>query len=488
MKNVLSRYRLRFVRSLIYLLQASEYDVRDYLAWYRRTADFSLVEKRKQLDRTQKALALLYGTWAMLIVWVAAVMGFSVYSGFAALVVGTVIILLLPFYLPYAILVPLFVLHLVQKPLEARLIREAKAILNRHKGARIAVAGSYGKTTTREILKTVLSAGLSPHGGKKVAAPQGSYNTPLGIASFVKSLKGDEDVLIFELGEYYPGDIKKLCGFVEPHIGIITGVNEAHLEKFGTLENTAATIFELADYLAGKPLYINAENETACAKSAGRRSDADRFYSREGVISPAGEWRVVNPHTDLKGTTFTLVRGGDAIHASSKLLGLHMIGPLAAAADIAREFGLSVAEIEEGIKRTTAFAHRLEPHVDNTGVITLDDSYNGNPDGVAAVIAFLASLKGRRRFYVTPGLVEMGARKEAVHENIGKQLAQAGIEKIILIRTSVTPFIEKGLGDHGSKGHVQYFDDMPAALSALTHMTVSGDVVLIQNDWPDQYV
>ena len=164
-----------------------------------------------------------------------------------------------------------------------------------------------------------------------------------------------------------------------------------------------------------------------------------------------------------------------------------MIGPLAVAADIARGQGLSVQQIEEGIKETKAFDHRLQPTVDNTGVVTLDDSYNGNPDGVAAVIAFIASLKGRRRFYVTPGLVEMGPRKEAVHENIGRQLAEAGIERIILIRNSVTPYIERALKAANFKGDIRHFDDMPSALTALAHMTVSGDVVLIQNDWPDQY-
>ena len=201
MTDFFSRYRPSFVRSLVYMLQGSEYDVRDYLAWYRRTRDFSRVENRKHLDRTQKALALLYGTWVMLVVWVLAVLVYAGSGGIMSLVVGAVVALLLPFYLPYAILAPLFILQLIQRPLEARLMREAKTILDRHKGVRIAIAGSYGKTTTREILKTVLSA------GKKVGAPEGSYNTPLGIASFVRNLKGDEDVLIFELGEYYPGGI-----------------------------------------------------------------------------------------------------------------------------------------------------------------------------------------------------------------------------------------------------------------------------------------
>jgi len=128
----------------------------------------------------------------------------------------------------------------------------------------------------------------------------------------------------------------------------------------------------------------------------------------------------------------------------------------------------------------------MEPHAEG-GIVTIDDSYNGNPDGVAAAIDFLRSLQGVRRWYVTPGLVEMGARKEEVHREIGRKLEGAGIEKVVLIRDSVTPFIERELNKMSLTCDVFWYDDMPTALQALRAMTVPGDVVLIQNDWPDQY-
>src|ERR1019366_5388865 len=106
-------------------------------------------------------------------------------------------------------------------------------------------------TTFKEALATILSA------GQTVAATPGNMNTPLGISRFVAKLTGKEDILIFELGEYYPGDIKQLCELTKPNLGIITGINEAHLDKFKTLARTTATIFELADYLRAEPLYKN---------------------------------------------------------------------------------------------------------------------------------------------------------------------------------------------------------------------------------------
>jgi len=455
------------------MLQASEYNVRDFLKWCVRTRDFRQVEIRKAIVWSQKARLLYTIGWCVSAAFILeALLNFFLTVWWLAAIGAIALMIMNAFVLPYALSLAVFLGQLVQRPLERTRVATAQKKLRAHSGLRVAIAGSYGKTSMREILKTVLSA------GKKAAAAPGSYNTPLGIATFIDTLGGDEEVLIFELGEYYPGDVKKLCEFVEPEWGIITGVNEAHLEKFGSLERTAATIFELSEYLDGKPLYVNEENDVSKVH-APQEAIA---YSRERV----GEWRIENARTDLSGTKFTMRNGAIVVSVSSKLLGMHMIGPLAAAVHMGLALGLTVAQVEEGASRTCAFEHRLEPKTDGSGVVTLDDSYNGNPDGVAAVIDFLASLQGRR-FYVTPGLVEMGPRTEEVHRTIGTRLAAAHIEQVVLIRNSVTPFIEKGLTDAGYSGVVTWFDHALLAYAALPHMTVSGDVVLLQNDWPDQY-
>jgi len=360
----------------------------------------------------------------------------------------------------------------VQYPVEQKILKMAKERISKHRSLKIAIAGSFGKTSMREILKTVLSQ------GKKVAAPPHSYNTPLGISEFMETLSGDEDVVIFELGEYYPGDIRKLCELVHPDIGIITGINEAHLKKFKTLDRTVDAIFELSEYVAPQKLYINGESQLAKI-----RADKNIVYDRTGI----GDWRVKEPLSDLNGTSFFLVKGTTTLKVNSSLLGMHQIGPLSLAAEVAAQVGLSPNEIQLGLSKTIPFEHRLKPMKDSSGVVTLDDSYNGNPDGVNAVINFLASLKNHRRFYVTPGLVEMGSETELLHKVIGKKLAEAEIEKVVLIKNSVTPFIEQGLKESHYRGEVLWFDDALDAFRALPNLTVTGDVVLLQNDWPDQY-
>lgn len=470
----LTHYHPRYPRSLVYMLQASEYGMHDYLAWYNRTKDFLHVEKRHTLVNTPKALILLVSTWVILSILYGSALGsLWLYSAPMRYIFFLVIILAAPSVLAYSILVPLLVIKGLQMPAQYVILKQTENILQNHKGIKIAIAGSFGKTSIREILKVVLSEGI------RVAAPPSSYNTPLGISAFAKRLKGNEEVLLFEFGEYYPGDIRALCRVVKPRFGIITGVNEAHLQKFKHLERTAKTIFELAECLNGEPLYVNGESERARAHAPKHAC----LYTRLG----AGNWKVEDPETDLSGTAFTLVKGQQRIRVKSRLLGLHHVGPLAAASDIASHMGLSPSAIQKGIANTKPFDHRLESHTDENGVVTLDDSYNGNPDGVRAVIAFLASLANHRRFYVTPGLVEMGERTEAVHKEIGVQLARAGIENVVLIKNSVTGYIEQGLKREGFAGKIMWFNDALSAFATLPHMTVKGDVVLLQNDWPDQY-
>ncbi len=475
MTRFFSRFHPRFIRSLVYMLQASEYKAQDYLMWLYDVEDFRFVEKRKQIKWSTKTALLVFVGWMLLISIVSSGLWLILTTNLPFRhVLGAAIIILSPILVSYLILVPLTIIQLlVQKPIEFVIIYRAKKKLAKHHGVKIAIAGSFGKTSMREILKTVLSE------DKEVAAPPHSYNTPLGISKFIKTLRGDEEVLVFELGEYYPGDVKRLCKLINPDIGIITGINEAHLQKFKTIERTVQTIYELADFLGDKPVYVN--GESTLARDNARSNHI--IYSREGI----DDWCIKNALSDLSGTSFVMERNNFPMEIQSSLLGLHQIGPLALSVDLARRLGSTPSQIREGTSKTRPFDHRLAPSVDRNGVTTLDDSYNGNPDGVRAVITFLASLKGRR-FYVTPGLVEMGSKKEDVHREIGRELARAQIEKVVLIKNSVTPFIEEGLHEEKYQGEVIWFDEALKALAALPRLTVKGDIVLLQNDWPDQYI
>lgn len=473
MKRWLTFYFPNYPRAIAYMLQASEYHVPLFWQWFRRVDDTRRVEQRGRLVLTVKAGLVLAAAWLFYVGDMGLTVYFMARPRLFDWLIALLVLVLLPYVVAGGVLLFIYVIKLIERPIMAHKMRQAKQRLQKSSAIKIAVAGSYGKTTMREILRIVLSQ------GKIVSAPSASINTPLGISRFIYQLSGQEEVIVFELGEARPGDIKQLCQLVEPDMGIITGVNEAHLETFERVEKAADTVFELADWLKGKPLYVNAENNLAKARAKANHVK----FGCDGI----GNWKVIETETDLSGLRFTLVMGNKQLKLESKLLGRHLIGPLVVAVAISDSLGLTAEQIAQGISQTKPFPHRLEPQTREAGVTILDDSYNGNPDGVRAVIEFLASLSTKRRFYITPGLVEMGAESAKIHRQIGEWLAKAGIEEVVLIKTSVSGWIAEGLKGAGWSGEVRWYDDMPAAIKALPHLTLPGDIALIQNDWPDQY-
>lgn len=474
MKRILSWFSPHFARNIVYMLQSSEYNATEYLAWFWRARNISAVATRKQLVMTNKAKLLL------LLAWLIAAVELIVIAGLALLALAhplwwvgvAAAILIAPSLMAHLLVVPLWLGYLVvQKPRERKIIAHATAAVAKHRGFKIGIAGSYGKTTCKEMLATILGE------AKKVAATPGNMNTPLGISRFVNRLAGDEDILIFEMGEYYPGDVALLCQMVGPELGIITGINEAHLSKFKTLDRTVATIYELADFLGDKPVYKNGEN-----KLVRQTSPQDPLlYTMDGVNG----WKVSDVTSDIDGVRFVAKNGRTTVTAHSALLGLQNIGPLVACIDIATTLGLTPQQIEAGIAKTKAFEHRMEPKLVG-GAWVIDDTYNGNSDGVYAGIAWLKTVPAKRRVYVTPGLVEQGAKTQEVHERIGQQLADVA-DVVVLMQNSVTPYIKAGLEKAGFTGVVQMVQDPLTFYSNLEHVVAAGDVVLMQNDWTDNY-
>jgi len=476
MKRFISRYSFKLPRTLTYMLQNSEYIIPEYLNWLKNINDFRHVEKRKKLVYTKKSVLVLSMNW--LILSLSLIAAYYLYIGFTnptlSLIVPTLLLILIPQILGYLILIPLIVIKVfIQTPLETWIINQAKTKLKNNKALRIAIAGSYGKTSMKEILNTILSEKFI------VAAPIHSYNTPLGISRFINGLSGEEDILIFELGEYHPNDIAKLCELVKPDIGIITGINEAHFQKFKSIEATAKTILELSEYLNNKNVFVNSENSVVNRYS--KKSFIE--YNKNGC----GDISITKIKTDLKGTELTINTSGITIRTKTGLLGSHQVGPIAVASKIAKDLGMDIKNIANSIRNTKPFQHRLEPIEKGSDIIILDDTYNGNPNGVDAIIAFIKTINNRRKIYITPGLVEMGEQSEKIHEEIGDKLANAGIDKVVLIKNSATKFIENGLSKAGFKGDIIWFKDGPSAYKALNYITVKGDLVVMQNDWPDQY-
>lgn len=475
---ITSPYSLRYPQTLVYMLQNTEYQAWPYLQWFWRTQDFSKVERRRQLVPTRSARLLLWlvriGMAVQIIIGLVLIF-LWIHSGLVAgWAFGLALLVSYPVIWAHALVVPLVLGRLlIVRPLDAKRSVAAQIIFKAHPGIKIAVAGSYGKTSMKELLATVLSE------GKRVAATPANKNVASSHAIFAQSLNGQEEVLIIEYGEGAPGDVARFAQVTHPTHAVITGVAAAHLDRYKTVAAAGKDIFSVASYIADKShVYVNGDSPEALAFI---KPDFVR-YDQAGALG----WRVSKVQVNVDGTSFTLKNDTDTLHLKSGLLGRHQVGPVAFAAALGKDLGMSNAEVTAGIAKTQPFEHRMQPYQLN-GAWIIDDTYNGNLEGIRVGTKLLGELPATEKIYVTPGLVDQGRETQAIHEQMGQLIAAAKPDVVILMRNSVTDFIRNGLTAAGFSGEVVVEDNPLQFYTNLSHFVASGDLVMMQNDWPDNY-
>jgi len=468
-KQLFSVYSLRYPRAVIYMLQRCEYEVKPFLKWYFKVENFNKISIRGSLVKTSKSkiLLLLLDLIILLDILGALYLMLSGYLFF----VGIIVLILYPFISAMLLLIPLIVARVfIVLPQQKTLIRQSRTIFKNTKATKIAVAGSFGKTTMKELLATVLSE------GGEVAATPGNKNVAASHAIFASRLTGKEKFIVVEFGEGKPGDVVRFTKTISPNVGVITGVAPAHLDKYPSVEAAADDIFSLATGLGHKNTYVNGESDYIKSHLV----PSDQVYSRSGV----GDWKVSSVVNGLEGICFDLSRGKQKIRVRSKLLGRHQIGPLSAVAILALDNGLTIKQIEAGLAKTVAFEHRMELRKVG-GAYVIDDAYNGNLQGIKAGLSLIAELPAKRKIYVTPGLVDQGKDTAKIHNEIGKLILEANPEKVVLIKNSVTDDILAGMKGYSGEVIIET-SPLPFYLN-LDKFLATNDLLLMQNDWPDNY-
>jgi UDP-N-acetylmuramoyl-tripeptide--D-alanyl-D-alanine ligase len=476
-QSIISFYSWRYPKTVVYMLQSCEYQIWPYLKWYWQTTNFSKVTKRRSLLLTKPARMLLLvmyiGQTLELLIGGGLIMLYAVHGTEGTGAFGLALIVAAPLLWAQLIVVPLLLGRVfIVKPKAYLLIKQSEQIFREHKGVKIAVAGSYGKTTMKDLLATVLSI------GKTIAVTPGNKNVSISHAYFAKRLTGKEDVVIIEYGEGAPGDVARFARITHPTDAVITGLAPAHLDHYRTLQAAGEDIFSVADYVKPHHAYVNAE-----AKSAADFIEKhDECYDQKGALG----WKVNAVTTDITGLHFTLKKDKKTLHLKSGLIGRHQVGPLAFVAAFAERLGMNLKQIEEGIAQTKPFEHRMQPYPLH-GAWIIDDTYNGNIEGIRVGTEILKELSATRKIYVTPGLVDQGEETKAVHEKMGEYIATANPDKVVLMQNSVTNHIQQGLVAGGYEGEVIVEDNPLHFYTNLSLFVAAGDVVLMQNDWPDNY-
>lgn len=384
----------------------------------------------------------------------------------------------MPILTPYI----LFLVHLVVYPMEKMISRyyvlRATRRLDHSQVLKIAITGSYGKTSVKEILKTILSQKY------RVLATPSSYNTPMGIALTTSQLDSTHDVFIAEMGARSKGDIRTLTNIVKPSYGVLTGINNQHLETFGSIENIKDTKFELFEELTknGKAFF---SVDSQGAKELYERFVGTKFSS--GTQDEESDVYATDIVTDERGTSFTLnIKGEQPVNCTTVLLGHHAVSNICLASAVAYQIGMTPEEIANGINRIQSIMHRLELRPNNKDIVIIDDSYNSNEDGVKAAMEVLSTFKGRK-IVLTPGLVELGKMENLLNLEFGKTLAKYA-DLVFVIGKHNAEMLVSGLIEGGMpRENITFAKNLNKANEELNKILKEGDVVLFENDLPDNY-
>ena len=388
------------------------------------------------------------------------------------------LMLALSYFGPWLLIYPM---ALITAPVEKRVnqsfVNDAKRILREHDDLiKIGITGSYGKTTTKNIMYALLSEQFN------TLITPASYNTPMGITRTIREmLKPIHQVFVCEMGADHTGDITYLMEFVQPSIGAVTSIGPQHLSTFGSQENIIKEKMQEIELLPPDGFgVLNIDNEfirnyeiqsPVERVTYGLHNEAD-YMAKDITYSPSG-------------MKFTVLYHGEEHPMETHLLGeLNVLNILCSIA-VARRLGIEWEAIRRGVRQMKQVEHRLEQRIIN-GRMFIDDAFNSNPSGSAMALDVLAMMPGRR-VIVTPGMIELGEQQDEINREFGARMKDRA-DDVILVGEHQTKAIYEGLKLSGfDMNHVSVVDKVTEAFDIVYRITTPADTILLENDLPDAF-
>ena len=341
----------------------------------------------------------------------------------------------------------------------------------------IGITGSYGKTSSKNILNDILNIKYNA-----MPTPK-NFNTPFGLMITINNyLDKFTDVFIAEMGACQEGDIKELCDLVHPKYGIITKIGVAHLATFKTRENIQKTKFELIESLPSDGIGIlNADDEW----QRNYKIKNNCKIKWIGIDSLDADVRATNININSKGMSFDCYFKDDPnpYRFETKLLGYANIYNILAGIALGKEFGMTVEQLKAGVAKVKPVEHRLE--LKKNGDITIiDDAYNSNPTGAKMALDVLKLMPGKH-IVVTPGMIELGNEEYEKNKEFGKQIAESS-DEVILVGAEKTKPIYEGLKEKNyDENKIHVINDVLKAFPLIQTLKEKETYVLLENDLPD---
>ena len=343
----------------------------------------------------------------------------------------------------------------------------------------IGITGSYGKTSSKNIMNDILSIKYN-----SFATPQ-NFNTPYGLIKSINNyLDKFNNIFIAEMGAFKVGEINATCKLMKPTHGVLTTIGEAHLESFGSRENIQKGKFELIESLpSGGIAILNADDPWQVSYKLKNNKCRVLWI---GIDNDA-DIKAQNIKLSSTGTTFDVkFKNDDNIYTfNTKLLGKHNVYNILAGILMGHELGMNINELKRGVSSIKPIEHRLE--LKKSGNINIiDDAYNSNPVGSKMALEVLNLMPGTK-IVVTPGMIELGDKQYELNKKFGEYIA-SNTDYVILVGKEQTKPIYDGLMEKQfDKDKIYVINDVVEAFTIMRRIDEGNTYVLLENDLPDLF-
>lgn len=334
----------------------------------------------------------------------------------------------------------------------------------------IAVTGSNGKTTTKDLIAAVLAEKFA------TLKTEANYNNEIGLPLTLLNLHESHEVAVVEMGMRGLGEIKALAEIALPNMAVVTNVGETHMELLGSVENIALAKAELVEALDSRGLAIlNGDDPLVRSMAARCKGEVVYYGTTDNADIWAEEIKVVDG-----GTTAMVNAGKHRFSVSLSVPGRHNIQNAMAAIAIGLRLGLSEKEIQQGLSRFMPTALRMDIFTTKEGYKLLNDVYNASPLSMRAAVDTLEDVADGRKIAVLGDMLELGEISESAHRQIGEYVAEKGVGGLFTFGGQAA-YIAEGARQAGRQpAYIGTFDNMEALVQKLREFLRSGDTVLIK--------
>ena len=336
----------------------------------------------------------------------------------------------------------------------------------------VALTGSNGKTTTKEMVAACLETTFP------VLKTKGNLNNLIGVPLTLLTLTEKERVVVLEMGMNVPGEIRRLTEIAEPDVGLITNIQKVHLEGLGSMERLQEEKGELFRTMRRDgTILVNQDDPRVIELASHYPGQKITFGTEHPAEVMAKEIRLGG----VGGTSFTLILEGEAMEMRLPLLGRHFVPNALSAVAIACLFGVDVKQIKEALEDFQPFPMRMEIVSLKGGITLINDAYNANPYSTELALETLAEAKGEGRAIAVLGdMLELGSFTKEAHEQIGRKVSELSIDILLTLGEEASTVVESAIRHGFPVKKARMVENHSEAVSLLRETIEDGDWILVK--------